>query len=133
MNRKDLVQRIQELKGNYSFVNGFIYRINEYDGDYPLLWCVPPVFQSRTGDNKSFKVTLYAFDEINEETEIEKEQVWSNQEDYLLTIADTIQQLGNDVINVRVESLEVDEYAISNRGTLSSVIVLSIDIYDCGA
>ena len=68
-----------------------------------------------------------------EELEIEKEQVWSNQEDYLLTIADTIQQPGNDVVNVRVESLEVDEYAISNKGTLSSVIVLSIDIYDCGA
>lgn len=133
MNRLELIQRIEALKGAYAFQHGFIYAINAYDGEYPLLWCSPPVYKSKRGDNRSYEVTLYVFDEHDGEDEDGKEIVWSNQEDYLLNLHESIMQDSNDVVNVQLVSLEVDEFAVSNRGTLSTVMVLNIEIYDCRA
>ena len=140
MKRSGLVSAIKTLATNityatgikYSFDHGFIYRINEYEGDYPLIWCNPPVLTERNKAEKryTYKVTLFLFVAHDEFTEDEKETEWEKMETAALSIYEALPDNAN-IINATDFACDPDEFAVDSRGSVSVMCTFNVITYDC--
>jgi hypothetical protein len=137
MNRSGLIARFKELSelSGYSFAYGFLYRINEYPGTYPLVWLCPfdLVKRKKSGNAKNitFKVTMYLLVQSDDFTEYEKVSNWDKMENDAQVIFDSLFTATNDIQGFDDFTSEVDEFAVSNRGSISVKITANVIIYDC--
>lgn len=138
MKRSGLVTAIKTLSNityatgvNYAFNHGFIYRINEYEGDYPLIWLNPPVLVGRNKSRKeyTYKVTMFAFVQSDDFTEDEKETEWEKMETALLTIYHSLPDDAN-IVNATDFNCEPDEFT-EQRGSVSVMCTFNVTTYDC--
>ena len=139
MKRSGLVTAIKTLATNityatgvkYSFEHGFIYRINEYEGDYPMIWLNPPVLIGRNKSRKEFtyKVTMFAFVQSNNFTEDQKEAEWEKMEAALLSVFDVLPDNTN-IVNATDFTCDPDEFT-EQRGSVSVMCTFNVITYDC--
>ncbi|MFA6335571.1 MAG: hypothetical protein WCX48_08465 [Bacteroidales bacterium] len=140
MKRSGIVTAIKTLveANSYSFNQGFIYRINEYTGTYPVWMLTPIRLQDRKRDGSGSKSVYlceaYIFTKNEATTETGKETIWEAQETLASKVfngLDTLSRTTSDIMEVSGLSCEPDEFQIDQRGSISMKVSFTIKVYDC--
>lgn len=123
---------------NINFNPGFLYRINEYRGLYPVLMCEPLKLINSVSDGKgktnTYKVNMFLFVRLTkDDSEDDKTVLFEKMDDFCIAL---IAGLRSSLSTTGLQSFydfafDSDEYAFDTRGSLCTTINMTLDVYDC--
>ena len=140
MKRTGIISAIKTLveANSFSFAKGFIYRINEYTGAYPVFMLTPIRLQDRKKDGSGSKSVYlceaYIFTKNEATTEDGKETIWEAQEALATKVfngLDALSRTTSDIMEVYGLSCDPDEFQIDQRGSISMKVSFNLKVYDC--
>lgn len=109
MNRKKLISAVERIaaENGYTFHATDEREMSHTIRKYPIVWLVPPIFNSMQGRKQgkiTYSLTLHAMEEGANLPPAEREQVWAKLEEDILGI---FSALSNEDFVIAVEDLKI--------------------------